>query len=400
MLFENYLNIPKGKSPRSIQIPGSKSYINRALILASMKNEKVTIDNVNYCDDVINLIEALKSVGLNINILDENKVEVINSFPRSEIETSKILIGEGGTSFRFFLSLLCLGSKPHEIELSSSLKKRPHDELITTLRFLGVNIEEKEYGFRVQGPITFKDCTIDCSNSSQYASALILLTFKKDFKIHLKNHSTSFSYVEMTKKLVEDAKTNSVLKSPGDFSSASYFIAQAIVLNEEIELVGMVDDVFQSDRKILNVLEQIGVLFDFVNNSLKILKPNLKLKPFSQDISDCLDLAPTLAFLASFIEGESKLLNITNLRYKESDRIESILSVLSHFKVNYQLIGNELCITGGVGNYANHIDLPNDHRIVMMASLFMRVLNGGEISSFNAVKKSYPNFFKELLFDC
>src|SRR5690606_30745434 len=129
----------------------SKSYINRALICGALKKEKVTIENINLCDDVVFLIEALKKIGL-IIIQKESKLEIHNSFPSCEKEGKEINVGSGGTTLRFLLPLLSLGKKKYKVTLSNDLSQRPHEALIQALFDLGVKIEREENAFYIQGP--------------------------------------------------------------------------------------------------------------------------------------------------------------------------------------------------------------------------------------------------------
>jgi len=397
----NFLKIKAGGIPHILAVPGSKSYINRALICGALKEEKIIIENINYCDDVVFLVKALQKIGLEIS-QEESKIEILNSFPTCERDGLSLDIGSGGTTLRFLLPLLSLGTKEYKVILSEELSKRPHDDLIQSLRSLGARIEKKENSFIVQGPISKKEVVVDAALSSQFASALTLLkVWDKDFKIEIKNLKTSPSYLKMTEYLVTHFQNHNFFTVPGDFSSAAFPIVFSCVTNTPLILSELKVDPLQADTKILNVLKKVGGNFQEKENVITMIpRTKTSLKSFEQDISDCLDLAPALAFLASFCEGRSALLNISALKYKESDRLSEIQKLLDHFGIEHEVEAKTLWIQGKKEfHYRDKIQTAPDHRMVMTASLFLRALNGGIVSWPLAVNKSYPSFFKDLFGD-
>jgi 3-phosphoshikimate 1-carboxyvinyltransferase len=141
-------------------------------------------------------------------------------------------------------------------------------------------------------------------------------------------------------------------------------------------------------------LESSGASIEF-SPHLKIKKSILS--PFNVDGSKCLDLIPNLCFLASHIKGRSRIYNIKNLKHKESDRVEGICQVLDQVGVNYKVDDNSIEIEGPYNiNSLKKIETLADHRIVMLASLFLKICGGGEVTNSKTVAKSNSNFFKLL----
>jgi 3-phosphoshikimate 1-carboxyvinyltransferase len=121
-----------------------------------------------------------------------------------------------------------------------------------------------------------------------------------------------------------------------------------------------------------------------------------KLTPFDVDGSKFPDLVPTLAFVASHIEGKSTLRHLSVLRHKESDRIEEILKILRAFSIDFSFDDSidELVINGKLHcSPPVSITTARDHRMVMMAYLFLRANNGGHLGETDCVEKSFPDFF-------
>lgn len=139
----SFLKIKAGGIPEVINAPSSKSYLNRALICGALKKEKVIIENINLCDDVVYLIKALEKIGLKIT-QEKNKIEIHNYFPLCEGQGCELEVGSGGTTLRFLLPLLALGRQKYKVILSEDLSMRPHGALINALKELGVKVKEEK----------------------------------------------------------------------------------------------------------------------------------------------------------------------------------------------------------------------------------------------------------------
>jgi 3-phosphoshikimate 1-carboxyvinyltransferase len=160
-------------------------------------------------------------------------------------------------------------------------------------------------------------------------------------------------------------------------------------------------DSFQSDSCLLDILEQMGASLVWKDSGLFVQSPD-KLLPLNWECSNCPDLVPTLAYLCSYAEGESRLKNVKILRHKESDRILELEKILGLFGVSY--LYNEALdelVIFGKGLESNGVEFKKhhpakDHRMVMVTYLFMRKNQGGEVFNASHVKKSFPRFFEEM----
>jgi 3-phosphoshikimate 1-carboxyvinyltransferase len=392
----NSFTVSPGGLPSLIELPASKSYANRALILAARKTESITLHRIPEATDVTILIECLKQVGLEI-VGTHQQMTISGSFPNCEGEGEcSLQVGEGGTTARFLASLLVLGSRPYRLHLGSRLKDRPWHDFLTLLKEMGGKARLDGHDLYIQGPIKVTNIIeVDCSKTSQFATGLALALGFNHVDVVPKNLKSSPSYWLMTKELIKYFKNHNQYTIPLDWSSASYPLAFA-ALSQEILFPGLTPDPFQADGKLFEILKEM--------NAIEITSTGIKVHPlsykgnFTLDASDCLDLVPTLSFLFSHIQGTHKISGIKNLIFKESNRLEQIVKLLRTLGIKVDSEENQLCIYGKENLHISHLDLelPDDHRMVMTAALFLRMHRGGRVSPANAVKKSYPHFFQLL----
>jgi 3-phosphoshikimate 1-carboxyvinyltransferase len=392
-----FKKISSSKINLPILVPTSKSYANRAIILAAITKDKRIVSDIPRSSDVQEMIVVLKELLL-LREYDGNEIVITKSFPEDEVisnTTKELYLGEGGTTIRFLLTMLALGKQKYRIKVHPRFKLRPYKDQLNILGGLGAKIQESNESdilCELQGPITLpEELTIDCLKTTQIASSFLLLKNKFNFEVKLINSNSSNAYVEMTKDLLQNS-LKEVYKVPADFSSAGYFIALGLFLQRiTLSNINTIDP-FQADSKIFDVLDQINANYE-MKNDLKVI-PKDEYKTFFIDGSECLDLVPTLCFIAANIEGTSKILNIKNLIYKESDRLKGIENILITFGIKYKLLNDSIEIFGSLSKHkVNEVETLSDHRLIMMGSLFIKLNGGGNISPFEEVSKSFPNFF-------
>ena len=182
----------------------------------------------------------------------------------------------------------------------------------------------------------------------------------------------------------------------GDYSSAACFLAAGAIGGGPVSVTSLRNDSVQGDRHLLTILERMGGAVDYQKDSMKVHRTG-GLKGVNIDLGDYPDLVPTLAVVAAFAEGKTKITNIAHLRFKESDRINDTAAELVKMGIKTEVGGDTMVIYGGKPRGAE-IDAHRDHRLAMslaVAALFAdgsSIINGAE-----AVTKSYPRFFTDLL---
>ncbi|MBL7663681.1 MAG: hypothetical protein JNM93_01005 [Bacteriovoracaceae bacterium] len=383
---------------KKISAPYSKSYLNRALILGSLLPEKVVIKNLTLAQDVVDMLEALEQLGLDIRQTRE-QIEIKNSFPACESKAKKtIKTGEGGTTTRFLSLLVSRGTKKYKIQPAASMKSRPNSEMLKILTKLKVKCDAKKFPMDIQGPGKATEMSVDCSESTQFLSALKLVYFENQKSFKPSKIKNSAKYLAMTDFVIDKMLKNKTFEIPVDYSGMANFMALGLVNNGVYFDNAFEKDSLQGDSQILDFIKEQGGEYIFSRSGLEI-KPLKKIEAFTWDCSDCLDLVPVLAFLASLSDGECVLENIKNLEMKESNRIKSIEEVLAPFGVKcyYDQKNESLQITPPTVLRKNASLSPaSDHRIVMLGALLLKMTGGGRLENCESVNKSYPDFFEHL----
>lgn len=402
---------PKRNYCEAHQIPTSKSYANRHLILASVTPGEVFLKNLPLSTDVLTMVKCLELMGLEIK-RSGSDLTILNSFPKCERErttTEEIISlpsGDGGTTNRFLLAMATLGQRKYGFLPDHHYKKRPQEAFISFLDEANIpyGYNEQYYPW-LQGPLRtkHKDFLIDVSQTTQYLSGLQLSYYlKKDYHFHPHHLKSSQKYLSITQDLIDRyLLTQRTFEIPSDYSSFSYPAALGLTLGEVcIENLTPPDEL-QADSAFVSLIQKIGgeIQYDHSLQKMWIKKAKKKeLKTFDVDGSLFPDLVPTLVYVASCIEGESRLRELEVLTYKESNRFLELIKILDLFNVSYK-IENQFCILIQGSSRPQQeasvtYEAPPDHRMILTAALFMMRNNGGEIIGFEHVKKSYPHFLK------
>jgi 3-phosphoshikimate 1-carboxyvinyltransferase len=391
------LKLKPGLLPSRILIPGSKSYANRALIIAAIRKNTFKLHHLPDATDVSLLVDSLRQIGVTIRF-EAQTCTVSGSFPETASECEPIIVGEGGTTARFLACLLLRADKPYTLVLGERLKERPWDEFIAFVRSFGGQVELNGNELTLRGPLKLpRTVEVDCSRTTQFASGL-QLAFFNHAKIRPLNMTSSQSYWNLTDDLLVKMNEVDEYSIPLDWSSASYPLAFG-ALHQKIFFPGLKYDPYQADAKFLTLLKDLGAVTE--SDSGITVHPLNRPQSVRMDVSDCLDLVPTLSYLLAHIPGEHCLTGVANLAHKESDRLNEVLKMLNVFQRKASARSGSLLISGSVEkiDLGVSLRLPDDHRMVMAGALFLVHHSGGEISPAKAVLKSYPRFF-ELLEAC
>lgn len=392
---------------RHWKIPTSKSYANRALVIAALKSHKTRLCQLPKSTDVVSMLSSLKEIGVPIHRINEETVEIQGGFPNNEMarpETITIHSGDGGTTTRFLMALLARGKNTYLLKPSGPMIERPMDDLIAPLRKLGVEISTEKEGFIIKGPLKEKDhlqnIEVNCQVSSQFYSALLLATSDlKNINLIPKNLTGSKAYVEQTLHLVKTLETTHEYIIPVDFSSASYPLVLGAI-NPPITLSNCFSpDPFQADAFLLELLNQLKLKMRWdPKEGLKVYDRPIYLRAFNVDASSFPDLVPALCVLASFCQGTSHISGLESLHVKECNRFLELQNIMNLFKISHRAPSpSKLEIDGCLEFHASkplNYTPPHDHRMIMTAALWMILGNkGGTISDAEHVKKSFPDFF-------
>ncbi len=397
-MSDHLIKVHPCKEPLSFVLPRSKSYATRLLILAARSAEPVTIKNLPDSSDVRFLLNAFPALGIKVQ---ENSQEVVieGPFPYCEKvsdETIELETGDGGTTNRFLAVLLSLGKNRYRLNCSVGFRKRPSIELQNVLNELQVDFDN----WVVQGPCRFPvQLEVDCSESTQFFSALKLSLSGYQCSLRAKNIQGSHRYLELTDYLVEEFSHKKVWDVPLDFSSLGPLVSMAIYERRACCIVDLLaPDPLQADYIFLEFLEKLGIELAWRPEGLCIHAKMQKLKAFEFNGEESPDLVPSLVFLACGIAGQSRLWGLQRLKLKESNRLDWILRLLTLFQIDHEYDADQdlLCINGQlqIKKSAHVIHCPEDHRVIMLAWNFCRAAGEGRLINIDNIKKSFPNFFE------
>lgn len=447
---------PKKLSGKVI-VPPSKSMSHRYIVSASLADGISKIYNISYSDDIEATIDAMKVLGANIekteecliikgiytkknnNISEEkNKnteelmcrnIDEKEDFTnlekkvdnvRSKSEEYKVInCRESGSTLRFILPILTLFDEKFELKTLGNLINRPIDPYLEIFMSEGIAIKKFENSYFIESGkrLKSKSFIIDGNISSQFVTGMmfVLPILEYDSEIIIRGSLESRGYIDMTldslrlfgveiqnhryeKFVIKGGQKykSGGYKIEGDYSQAAFFVVAA-ALGNDILIEGLSYETKQGDKKILEIVENFGVKLEKRENSIRVVKSELK--GFSFDGSEIPDIVPIISLLASLSEGSTTISNIARLRIKESDRIFSVYRELKKLGADIEMgddylkINGKKSLCGGV-NVSSH----KDHRIAMMLSIAATVCEGDIcIENTDSVKKSYPDFWEKYI---
>ena len=404
-----------------VEIPGSKSVANRALIIAAFADGTTILKNMLFSDDTKYMMEAIRKLGNNV-IIDENtKTVIIESNKNRIFVDTELFVGNAGTAMRFLPTYIATCEGKVSLNGIERMKQRPIKDLVDALLELGVDVTYKEkegyppFEINAKG-LSGGELYIKGDKSSQYLTSILLSApyAKEDVTIKIEGKLVSIPYVDITLKMMKDfgvevenknykeffIKAGQKYKGreyivEGDCSSASYFFAIAAVTNSEIKVNNVSKNAMQGDIKLLDILHEMGAEVTYEDNFV-IVKGTGKLKGISVDMHHMSDVAQTLAVTALFAEGKTEIKNVYNMRLKETDRLKALNIELTKLGAKVIELEDGIIIEPN-DNYKENvtIDTYDDHRMAMSLSIAGLKIPGTIIDDPDCVSKTFPNYFDE-----
>ena len=408
---------PIKKLKAEVLILGSKYIANRLLIICALAEGISILKNFPKNEDTDNAIKALKNFGIEIKH-KENKLIIKGTGGKITSAKKDINVGDSGTLFRFITSFAALANGKTKITGSNRIKERPISELLNSLAKLGIKVKSN-HGFApilIEGG-TFKGgvTKINSKTSSQFISSLLLAApfAEKDVEMVVEGDLVSKAYVDLTidlmKKFGVSAERRGYkkfrvrsgqkyksreFKIPADFTSANYFLAAAAIVPGIVRIKGLDIKSKQPESRFVEVLKRMGCLVKRKNGVIKLKGPP-KLKAINIDMSSMPDSVQTLAVIAAFADGNTRIRSISHLKHKESDRIQDTANELRKLNVNVKIEQNQFVIKKS-NLIPSVIDPHNDHRMAMSFALFGLKISGIKIKNPECVNKSFPQFWETL----
>jgi len=406
-----------------VNLPGSKSITNRILLLSAIADGETIIKHPLQSDDTHHMIEALKILQVDLTQNKNGDIHIKGSQGQFKNKSAEIFLGNAGTAFRPLTAALSFSQGNYMLSGVPRMHERPIKDLVDALLQLNANITYLNQEGYPPLKISPSEIIINSSVkirgdiSSQFLTALLMaipLT-KKEVSIEIVGDLISKPYIDITLNLMSRFGVHvkkidwqhflipgsSAYVSPGeifvegDASSASYFLA-AGALAGDIEVKGIGKNSIQGDVKFTEALALMGAKIQTLEASIKVSKVTT-LQAINLDCNHIPDAAMTLAILALFANGTTKLHNIGSWRVKETDRIKAMATELK--KLGAAVVEGEdfIEITPPLHIKENvEIDTYDDHRIAMCFSLVSLKNIPITINDPACVNKTFPTYFEVL----
>lgn len=399
-----------------VLVPSSKSHSIRAVFIAGLAEGVSHIKNLLFSADVVSAIEAIKKFGATVDIV--NDCVVVRGVGGHVVVPKEVVdVGNSGTTLRFAMMVAAIADGSTVLTGDEQIKRRPVKELVKLIVDLGGRVEflEKEdYApMKIYGRVHKGVGTLDALTSQYLSSVLISCPLLEgDTNIDLVRLNER-PYVDMTMWWLDKQEIRYINNLPkhvtifggqsykgfdesiaGDYSSATFFVVLAAISRKSIVLKNLrVDDV-QGDKRVLDVVSEFGAKISWEENRVVVKGDHLVGRVV--DMNDIPDALPALAVLGCFAEGETKLVNVEQARYKETDRIHVMCEELKKLGADVSEVEDGLIIKKSSlhgGSVCGH----KDHRVVMALSVLGACIEGDVVvEDVECVNVTFPDFFKEI----
>jgi len=403
----------------AVRPPGSKSLTNRALIVAALARGTSTLEGVLDSQDTRVMLESLSRLGLAVRHHSADcRVTLVGCAGRPPAPAADLWLENSGTSIRFLSALCALGHGRFRLDGNARMRERPLGDLVDALGELGVRAA-CELGNRCP-PLVVEaqglpggTARVASGLSSQYLSALLMAApcARRPVRLEIAGELVSEPYVTMTLRVMQAFGVCLQQPAPGvylaepqvytatdyaiepDASAASYFFALAAITGGEVTVRGLSRQSLQGDVRFAEVLAQMGC--QLTESPAGLTLRGGPLRGVDVDLNDISDTAQTLAAVAPFAEGPTRIRNVAHIRHKETDRIAAVVTELRRLGQQVEEREDGLTIDPApitpcrVATY-------DDHRMAMSFALVGLRVPGIEIADPGCTRKTYPRFFTDL----
>lgn len=406
-----------------INLPGSKSVSNRALLLAALAKGTTTLTNLLDSDDIRHMLNALSKLGVSFTLSEcKTKCEVEGlGHAFSVAGLTELFLGNAGTAMRPLAAALCLGHGEYVLTGEPRMKERPIGHLVDALRQAGAQIDYLENQdfppLKITGSgLKGGNVSIDGSISSQFLTAFLMSAplAKGEVTIDIIGELVSKPYIDITLHIMAQfgvTVVNNDYKqfiiqpgqqyvSPGEFlvegdaSSASYFLAAAAIRGGEVKVTGIGKNSIQGDIQFADALEKMGSEIEWGEDYVIARKG--KLTAVDLDFNHIPDAAMTIATTALFAEGTTVIRNVYNWRVKETDRLAAMATELRKVGAIVEEGHDYIRVTPPKKLVHAAIDTYDDHRMAMCFSLVALSDTSVTINDPKCTSKTFPDYFERL----
>lgn len=436
---------PGGAVRGQIRPPGSKSLTNRALICAAMAAGQSTLSGALRSEDTAVMIESLMTCGVAIEESDAGRtIHVDASTRRSDFDrTRELYIANSGTSVRFLTAALSAAGGKYVLKGVDRMHQRPIADLIEALAAVQIGtIETVSAGGCPPVQIDSRGWTnrplrVGGSVSSQYLSGLMMaapiaLASRQteavagesgdSIQIDVIGELVSRPYVEMTAEVmrsfgaeveirefdlaaIDSVSLSVVVRGGGyvgtpyaiepDASAASYFWAAAAITGGEVTVLGLTPDAMQGDVGFCRVLEQMGCVLKSDADGMTI--SGRASRGIDVDMNQISDTVQTLAVVALFAAGPTRVRGVAHNRFKETDRIGDLACELRKLGASVDEHDDGMTIHPPPSGVTPAVlETYHDHRMAMSLALAGLSAEGVRVLNPSCTGKTYPEYFADL----
>lgn len=409
-----------GKFDAVVDVPGSKSYTQRALVISALAEGKTFLRNPLLSEDTRYMMEALRLFGAEILSSGEDII-VTGTAGRIARPVGGIYLGNNGTALRFLAGLASLGNGDFILTGDRRLCERPMKPLLDALRGLGAGSTCR--GKDGCAPVVIHARGIhggrvvfDGAESSQYISSILIAApyAGGDVEVGISGEPVSRPYIDMTIDVMNafgvpverDGESNFRVQSgcryrgrrfavEADASSAASFFLAAALCGGRVRVNQLKPGTLQGDIGFVRVLEDLGCSVSSGDSWVEVAGGKLRPGEFVLDMGDMPDMVPNLAMLSAVRPGRTVIRKVSHLRFKESNRLEALVRELTKIGIEASETADGMVIVGGTPHGAE-IETYNDHRIAMGFAVLGLAVRGIRIRDRACVRKSFPGFWKEM----
>lgn len=417
---------------KEIWIPGSKSFTNRAIVLAGLCATPINLYGFLFSEDSYWGLESLKRLGYSIHIDYELKKVILFPPKNSTLENVELFFGKAGTLARFFPAVIlnwqntfstfsCLKAR---ISGEPQLMRRPLSALVHALKELNAKIDSDQMPFAIESSQLEGHCKISGKVSGQFLSGLLLSAVgaKKNISIERIDNLVQPDYVRMTLQALtkfggsveHDNDLNQFKFQPvknlgiedyiieADASTCCYFLALAFLHNFNLKVLNLGSLTLQPDFKFIYLLQEMGANILISPNEICVYKSEYSGKPkgnFRFDFSQYSDQALTMGAIALFADAPIEIFGVSHIRHHESDRISCFVKNMNTLGLKIEEKTDGFIVHPIDKNYAEvfgEFETWEDHRFAMTGFLIASKLNKVTIKNPKCVEKTAPQFFNQV----
>ena len=408
----------------TVQVPGSKSFTNRALPIAAFATGPTLLTGVLDSEDTQVMMQALRQIGISVDhdpVAHTAKIEGCGGvIPKDKAD---LFLANSGTSMRFLAAFVALGKGEYRLDGIPRMRERPMTDLLDALVQLGVDVKSEQGNgcppiiIRANGTAG-GEVSIRGNISSQYLSALMMIgpLTENGLTINVDGELVSQPYVDMTlatmtafdaqftREGYQEFNFSGLASGFGgyvgceysiepDASAASYFFAAAAITEGRVTVEGLGTYSRQGDLQFVYALEKMGCFVDM--NPVRTTVMGRPLKGIDIDMRDISDTVPTMAAVACFAKGPTTIRNVPHIRHKETDRISAVVNEIRKTGCQVDEFADGLTIHPPIVQPAI-FDTYNDHRMAMSLALLGLKHKGIAIRDPGCTAKTYPTYFADL----